>query len=259
MSLRPLPASASVLDSRYMASLAPRDDPNTDTAISVVLPVDSADPALGRVLLAYAQRLPSLTERWELLLVARTQAAATACEQLVADETGVRTTTAADGWGAAVRSGLRASVGELLCYTNWRRTPPDALTEMLELGLRNPGLVLRANRRTRDTRVRRLGSLLFNVECRVLLQTPAWDVNGTPKVFPRAFAGLLALERDDELIDAEFALVCEREGYPVVEVPIDAMPQSAAAHGVDYGGALRMYVGLARLRERGIRAQARTP
>jgi len=111
--------------------------------------------------------------------------------------------------------------------------------------------VLRANRRTRDTRTRRLGSLLFNLECRVLLQVPAWDVNGTPKVFPRGFGKLLQLRQEDDLLDAEFALVCEREGYPVVEVPIDAPPQSQGGPGVDGRAALRMYLGLLRLRSRG--------
>jgi hypothetical protein len=115
---------------------------------------------------------------------------------------------------------------------------------MIELSLHNPRLVLRANRRTRDSRVDRLGSLLFNIECRLLLQIPAWDVNGTPKVFPRAYGELLQLKRRDGLFDAEFAAVCERNGYPVVEVPIDATVQSATVDRQSVGAALRMYAGV---------------
>jgi hypothetical protein len=59
--------------------------------------------------------------------------------------------------------GLAASVGDVLC--NWRRTPADALTEMLRLALRNQALMLRANRRTRNTRTQRLASgLIFLVD-----------------------------------------------------------------------------------------------
>jgi hypothetical protein len=242
-----------------MATLEPRDENVTDTAISVVLPVDCTDPALDGVLRTYVDELRRLGRRWEVLLVPVAAGSSASCEQLASVEADVRATAEADGWGAAVRLGLRESVGQLLAYTNWQRTPAAALTEMLELGLRNPSLVLRANRRTRDTRTRRLGSLLFNLECRVLLQTPAWDVNGTPKVFPRAFGKLLELQQDGGLLDAEFALVCERESYPVVEVPIDAAPQSAGDSAVDYGAALRMYSGLIRLRACNRRAQARTP
>ena len=46
------------------------------------------------------------------------------------------------------------------------------------------------------------------------------DVNGTPKVFPRKFARLLDLDREDDLIDAEFVMRCRTEGYPVVDVPV---------------------------------------
>jgi hypothetical protein len=243
-----------------MASFEQPNDVATRVSVSVVLPVEEARHAFERVVRGYADTLRALGQSWEVLLVPRVRAdSRTACEQLTAIEPGIRTTTSADGWGAAVRLGLRESVGELLCYTNWQRTPAAALTEMLELGLRNPSLVLRANRRTRDTRARRLGSLLFNIECRVLLQTLAWDVNGTPKVFPRAFGKLLELQQDGDLLDAEFALVCQRERYPVVEVPIDAASQSAGGSAVDYGAALRMYSGLVGLRARSRRAQARTP
>src|ERR1039457_6785444 len=113
----------------------------------------------------------------------------------------------AEGGGAAVRAGLAAGRGDVLCYLNWPRTSASSLAEMLRLALRNPKLVLRANRRTRDTRLQRLGSLLYNLECRLLLQIPVWDVNGTPKVFPRCFDRLLALSSQDELLDAEFACV----------------------------------------------------
>ena len=66
--------------------------------------------------------------------------------------------------------------------------------------------MLKANRTIRDSFQRRVGSLLFNLECRALFDLPTMDVNGTPKVFPRAFAKLLELARDDDLIDVEFML-----------------------------------------------------
>jgi hypothetical protein len=91
--------------------------------------------------------------------------------------------------------------------------------------------------------------LLFTLECRVVLQVPAWDINGTPKVFPRAFTRLLELTRDDDLLDAEFALVCEQAGYPVIEIPVDAeLLPGATASTPDYRAALKMYTGIRRLR-----------
>jgi len=231
-----------------MSSATPTDDASNNAAsVSVVLPIGEDDNGLGEVLQAYLHELEKLVAPWEMLLVPESAHPPRGhYEQLEA--VGVRVCPPAAGWGAAVSAGLRASSGEILCYTNWRRTSGAALIEMLLLAGRNPALVVRANRRTRDTRVRRLGSLLFNLECRLVLQIPAWDVNGTPKAFPRTFTKLLGLSEQGDLLDAEFALVCERESYPVVELPIDATLLSGCSERLDFGAAMRMYYGVVRLR-----------
>ncbi len=114
------------------------------------------------------------------------------------------------GWGRAVRAGLRAADGDVLCYTNSARTSPQMLSLALLYASVNPGFVIKAQRRIRDNWRRQLGSLLYNLECRVLFGLASWDINGTPKVFPREFGKLLELSRDDDLIDAEFVVTCRR-------------------------------------------------
>jgi hypothetical protein len=74
----------------------------------------------------------------------------------------------------------------------------------------------------------------------------SWDVNGTPKAFPRQFQALLELTRDDELLDAEFTVTCEREGYPTLEVPV--REPDAVSGGVGLATALRMYARVPQLR-----------
>ena len=231
-------------------------------SISVVLPIQSGrsgSTAYGAILEdtipAYMKVLEAGTWKWEILLVPDRSAETLATGSLGSAHDGVRVCAPAAGWGAAVRAGLRASEGQLLCYTNYERTSSAVLEEMLALAQRNPTLVLRANRRTRDTVVQRLGSLLFNLECRALLGISAWDVNGTPKIFPRAFSRLLELTREDDLLDAEFCAMCERCGYPVVEIPIDAALPPGQHSQLDYRAALRMYLGVPSL-SRGMRAIA---
>jgi hypothetical protein len=229
---------------------SPHSGPN-QTAISIVLPVAREEHALADALEAYAEVLEELGREWEILLVPEAEGIPSATyHRAKSIHASIREWPPAVGWGAAVRAGLEASVGDVLCYTNWRRTAPAALAEMLALAARNPAVVLRANRRTRDTRVQRIGSLLFNLQCRFMLQVPAWDINGTPKIFPRAFGRLLELTCDDGLLDAEFALVCERSEYPVVEVPVGAELLSGAgsAGPLDLPAALRMYAGVFKLR-----------
>jgi hypothetical protein len=218
--------------------------------ISLVLPISGERAtALSDATGAYAEALDGLDQRWEIVLVpnARDEVGA-GCERIASARSGVSVVMSAHGWGAAVRAGLKASEGQVLCYANYERTSAAALSEMLRFALRNPDVVLRANRRTRDTRIQRAGSLLFNLECRALLGVSTWDVNGTPKVFPRTFGRLLKLTRDDDLLDVEFSLVCEHEGYPVIEIPIDAELLPGLRSHPDYRAALRMYLGVPTLR-----------
>jgi hypothetical protein len=143
-------------------------------------------------------------------------------------------------WGRAVQTGLRTARGDLLAYAHPGRTSPGTLKLMVAYALANPGTVVRANRRSRDNPVRKLGSLLYNAECRALFDLAVWDINGTPKIFPRAFGELLALGRTDDLIDLEFSVVCSREGYPVVEIPVHESPGEGQHVGIAH--ALRLYL-----------------
>jgi hypothetical protein len=147
------------------------------------------------------------------------------------------------GWGNAVRRGLEAASGDLLCYTNSARTSAEDLTLALCYAVAYPGVVIKANRKTRDNWRRRLGSLLYNLECRLLFDFPNFDVNGTPKVFPRDFDALLDLHRRDDLIDAEFTALCWRHGYPMVEVPTVSGRRHGGKSTTGYRSALRMYYG----------------
>ncbi|MDR3635713.1 MAG: glycosyltransferase [Isosphaeraceae bacterium] len=150
------------------------------------------------------------------------------------------------GWGLAVKLGLRESRGNWLAYTNSARTPPDQLAAIVQEALRRPGTVVKARRRAR-TPLRKLGSSLYNWEGRLLFGIAGGDVNGTPKVFPRHFSGLLSLTRDDDLIDLEFMVVCRREGYPVVEVPVRSGQRHGGESTTRLKSALMLYAGAYRL------------
>jgi glycosyltransferase involved in cell wall biosynthesis len=171
------------------------------------------------------------------------------CRSLALRRDNVRVVELAEGgWGRAVRAGLAEASGDLLCYANSARTQPPMLTLMLVYAAAYPNAVLKANRTIRDSFQRRVGSLLFNLECRALFDLPTMDVNGTPKVFPRSFARLLELTRDDDLIDVEFMLTCMREGYPMLEVPILATQRHGAESTTSYRSAARLYHGAWRMK-----------
>ena len=103
--------------------------------------------------------------------------------------------------------------------------------------------VIKANRKIRESWRRRLGSLLYNLECRALFDLSCWDINGTPKVFHRKYHRLLELTRNDDLIDLEFLATCRAEDYPLLEVPIFSHRRHGGQSTTRWRSALRMYWG----------------
>jgi glycosyltransferase involved in cell wall biosynthesis len=221
---------------------------------SVILPVHNQADHIRTLVLEYEQELERLPFPHELLLVVNgcKDRSREVCEELARELAPVRTLfSEVGGWGLAVRLGLREARGDLLCYTNSARTTAKDLALMLLYSAAYPEVVIKANRKIRDGWLRRAGSLLYNLECRALFDLPYWDINGTPKVFPREFDRLLSLTRNDDLIDLELAAVCRQSGYAMLEVPVLSSRRHGGKSTTNLGSAFRMYWGAYRMRKNG--------
>jgi glycosyltransferase involved in cell wall biosynthesis len=214
--------------------------------ISIILPVYNQADHIGQIVDQYLLALEKVPSTFEIILVpnACRDSSVQVCQTIAKQNPIVRVVeTAKGGWGRAVKLGLAEAKGDLLCYTNSARTSPEILILLLLYALVHPNVVLKANRKIRDNIMRRLGSLLYNLECRAFFDLPVWDINGTPKVFPRAFTGLLELKRDDDLIDAEFNAICRRENYPILEVPVLSTKRHSGKATTNFNSAFKMYLG----------------
>lgn len=220
---------------------------------SVIIPAYNQADHIAAIVDGYVAALQRIGQSHEIVVVPNNcrDDTAAVCRALGEENPAIRVVELAEGgWGRAVKAGLREARGELLCYTNSARTTPEMLALVFAYGLAYPGVAVKANRRIRDNWRRRLGSLIYNLECRALFDLAIWDVNGTPKLFPRSFTKLLELESDGDMIDAEWAMTCGREGYPVVEVPILATERHGGKSTTNYQSALKMYVGAWQLARR---------
>ena len=214
---------------------------------SVVLPVYNQADHIGPLLREYADSLARLPFPFELIAVVngvRRDRSLEICQEAERELPSVRTLCIEQGgWGRAVRHGLANARGDLLCFTNSSRTSAQDLLMFLLFGSVHPDCVIKANRKIRESARRRLGSLLYNLECRALFDLPYWDINGTPKVFSRQLSQLMELTRDDDLIDLEFNIICRARDYRVVEVPIVSTHRHSNRSTTSYGTALRLYRG----------------
>ncbi|QZZ21434.1 glycosyltransferase [Leptothermofonsia sichuanensis E412] len=230
----------------------------SDHLISIILPVYNQADHIGIIVQEYEAALTKVRQPYELILVVNNcrDRSLEVCQALAEQSSTIRVVhSQKGGWGLAVKLGLQAAQGDILCYTNSARTSPEDLTLMLLYAVVYPNVVIKANRKIRDSLERRIGSLLYNLECRTLFDLSYWDINGTPKVFPRYFERLLKLQCNDDLIDAEFNVICRQENYPMLEVPIFSTKRHGGRSTTNYGSAFKMYVGAFRLwrRMRGAR------
>lgn len=216
------------------------------TSISIVLPVHNQEDHIAAIVESYIKALAVVPVSYELILVTNAcrDRSGQICQELCKQyESLVTINSEAGGWGLAVKLGLAKAKGDILCYTNSARTAAEILTLTILYALAFPQVVIKAERKIRDSWRRRLGSLIYNLECRALFDLPIWDVNGTPKIFPRSFAKLLSLSRGDDLIDVEFLAICRRENYPILEVPVLSTKRHGGKSTTNYGSAIKMYWG----------------
>ena len=227
----------------------------TPALASVIVPVYNQADHIETALNEFRDALQRLDFPCELIPVVngqRRDRSLEICRQMAALDPLIRPLSVEQaGWGRSVRAGLAAARGELICYTNSARTSGKDLLLMLLYGSVHPDTIVKANRKIRESPLRRAGSLLYNLECRMLFDLPYWDINGTPKVFSREHhAALLGLECNDDLIDLEFNAICRARSYPVIEVPVFSTSRRSGKSTTNWQSALRMYTGAWRLRSR---------
>jgi len=218
--------------------------------ISIVLPVHNQADHVEELVLEYDKALSRIPCPYEFILVVNNSRDRSfeICQSLSQRFPHIKALNSEKGgWGWAVKLGLREARGDVLCYTNSARTKPQELQLFLLYAIANPSNVIKANRKFRDNFLRRLGSLIYNLEVRMFFNLAYWDINGTPKVFPKAFVGLMDLTEDGDMIDAEFNVICHRKGYPVLEVPVVSIARRGGKSTTGYYSALKMYWGAYKL------------
>ncbi|MDQ7784127.1 MAG: glycosyltransferase family 2 protein [Desulfomonilaceae bacterium] len=218
--------------------------------VSIVLPVYNQADHIEHIARSYFAALDNLKHSAEILFVvnASRDGSLERCRMLEREYESVRVLcNDQPGWGRAVRTGLAEARGEIVCYTNSARTDAYTLALHVMVAVTNPSLVIKANRRLRHPLMRRIGSVLYNVECRTLFDLPVWDVNGTPKVFGREVCRRLDLQENGDLIDLEFILRCKQLGVQILEVPIVSSVRHGGESTTNYYSALQMYWGAFRM------------
>ncbi|MBU0487190.1 MAG: glycosyltransferase [Bacteroidetes bacterium] len=220
---------------------------------SVILPVYMQALHSEFLINSYTQGLEKLEGNWELIFVVNGQDDGMADKLLALsrDDERVRIERLeAGGWGLAVKHGINVAKGDFICYTNSARTDVSDLVMILQYAAVNKNNVVKANRVFRELWLRKLGSVLYNFENRILFRTPVWDVNGTPKAFPADIIRLFPIVSDNDLIDAEIIARCNALKIPIIEIPVRVTNRISGKSTTNIRSGLKMYFGLFSLKKK---------
>lgn len=218
---------------------------------SVILPLYKQVSHVDLLYKTYVDHLNGLEESWELLFIVNgVDDGAVRKLQNINNRHNVKVLwLEKGGWGRAVKYGMSQAEGKFLCYTNSARTEIEDLIMILKYAKVNDDNVVKATRIIREKIIRKVGSTLYNLECRLLYKVPIWDVNGTPKVIPKRIYNDLNITSDDDLIDAEIIIKCSKKKVRIIEIPVISTARISGSSTTNFGSAYRMYKGLFRFKE----------
>lgn len=214
--------------------------------ISIILPAYKQADHIEQVVKEVVTELQQLPVPFELILVPNGPEERTfqKCDELSRCLPHTRSIPiSGSGWGRAVNAGLQEARGELLCYSNSARTNAQELRRVIDIALSLGPSLVKATRRSRDSLFRRAGSVLFNFECRMLFDLSCWDINGTPKVFPRLALSKLDTGDTGDLFDLRLLVSATDCGLQVVEVPISCVQRHGGTSTTSFRRGLGLYVG----------------
>jgi glycosyltransferase involved in cell wall biosynthesis len=214
--------------------------------LSVILPCRNQADHIGEVLPRYLAPLEEIGIPFELVVVPNASRDRTqeVVERLARGDNRIRVVpNPHGGWGLSVRTGLDAARGSILCYTNTARTDPALLPAFLACYQRRGPCLVKARRGDRKDLMRDVGSLLYNLEARLLFGVRCQDVNGTPKVFGGDWYRSLRPTATGDLLDLELMIAAAREGFSVIELPVTGFRRHGGKSSTTVVSAWKMYVG----------------
>ncbi|MCF8299166.1 MAG: glycosyltransferase [Saprospiraceae bacterium] len=224
-----------------------------ELTFSIILPLYRQIAHLPVIFKEYTEKLTSLNETWELIFVVNgpDDGSYDLAKKYADENKNIKTIISKEpGWGKAVKIGIQNAEGRLICYTNSARTNVDELLMILNYALVNNNNVVKANRIIRESLIRRIGSVIFNFENRTVFNTPIWDVNGTPKVFPEQILKEHEIYSEGDLIDAELIARCIKNHIPVIEIPIFSTDRISGKSTTSFKSAFKMYFGIFKLKKK---------
>jgi glycosyltransferase involved in cell wall biosynthesis len=206
-------------------------------ALSYFFPAHNEEANLEALVEEALGALPAIAERFEIIAVddGSRDATPAIADRLAAASPGVVRAVHHPtnlGYGAALRSGLRAARYDLVCFTDgdrqFRVADLGVLTERL-LRPDAPDVVVGYRLRRADPPIRTIYARLYKLANRVWFGLRVRDVDCACKLFRRSVLDGVRVESGGAFFSAELLIKLRAAGRSVVEVGVPHYPRTAGS------------------------------
>jgi hypothetical protein len=221
---------------------------------SVILPFYKQSDHMQAVVDEFIHTLKDAGESFEIIVVMNgigDLPAEEALEESGADPKTIRIKLRGAGWGRAVKRGLKEGDSKYLCYTNSARTDPKELLRLMQYAKLSEDVIVKATRIEREDKTRKWVSVIYNLCNRLILRTPIWDVNATPKIIPKKILDRINVTSDGDSIDAEIMYKSFLLDIPSIEVPSNHIMRRSGKSTTKVMSAFKMFWGLIEIKING--------
>lgn len=126
------------------------------------------------------------------------------------------------GYGHGIMSGLKASRGDILCWTHAdMQTPPiDCIRAYKALLENNDDNTLIKGKRLKRSMGGYLFTLGMSLLASIVLGKFLYDINAQPKIFPRSFLKKMKNPPDDFSLDLYCLYLAKKKGYKIRTIDV---------------------------------------
>lgn len=211
--------------------------------LSVIFPVHNEAGTIEKTILRAIATLREKKISYEIICVENgsTDRTPETLARLAKKYPSVRVVVSDQGWGNAVRRGIKAAKGGIICYmVSDYQVDPQYIGTVYDELKRHPGTLVKVSRITRENRQRLINSRLYNLLAKLLFGFATFDINATPKIVAADRIRTYHFISHNIAFDLELLMKMKRDRVRVLDIPVRSLKRTTGTSTTNWKSVMEM-------------------